>query len=442
MKVITRFPPSPTGLLHMGGVRTALFNFIYARQNNGEMILRFEDTDKERSKKEFEEDILKSLKWLGIEHDNEKIERQSERGEVYRKYLKQLIEEGRAYEAEESKGGEGRVIRFKNPNKEIVFEDIIRGKIKFDTTDLGDFVIARNIENPLYHLTVVVDDFEMGVTHIIRGEDHISNTPRQILIQEAISAPRPTYAHLPLVLATDKSKLSKRKHGEVVSLSYYRERGYLPEAIVNFVALLGWNPGDEREVFSMSELIREFSLKRVQKGGAVFDIEKLKSINKHYIKSLTQEDFLDKILGEIPTDIENLEGFSQERFDAIIPLIRERVSNTAEAREELLNLSFFFKKPEIEPSELTWKDTHTDKTKNHLGAIIKSLDSLKNDSFTEKSIRDCVWSYAEEKGRGEVLWPMRYALSGAQKSPDPFTIAEILGKEETLDRFRTAKGKL
>ena len=267
--------PSPTGNFHVGSARTALFNFLFARKNNGKFILRIEDTDKERSKKEFEDDIFESLEWLGLKHDE--LYRQSERGEVYKSYIEKMLDEGSVYESDD------KVIRFKNPNKKIKFNDLIRGEIEFDTTELEDFVIAKSVNEPLYHLAVVIDDFESGITHVIRGEDHISNTARQILIQEAIGAPRPIYAHLPLILAPDRSKLSKRKHGESVSLDYYRNKGYSPAAIINYLALLGWNPGTEQEIFTLEELIKVFDLSRVHKGGAIFDEKKLAWVNrKHF----------------------------------------------------------------------------------------------------------------------------------------------------------------
>src|SRR3989338_2202080 len=216
-KVVTRFAPSPTGFMHMGTVRTALFAYLFARQNGGTFILRIEDTDKERSKKEFDDAILDAMKWLGLGYDGE-VYRQSERGAIYRKHIEKLLEEGKAFvskeesaAAESAKDGKVRraeVIRFKNPNKVIKFKDLIRGDIEFDTTELGDFVIARSIDEPVFHLAVAVDDCEMGITHVIRGEDHISNTPRHILISEALGAPLPTFAHLPLVLAPDRTKLS------------------------------------------------------------------------------------------------------------------------------------------------------------------------------------------------------------------------------------------
>ena len=267
--------PSPTGKLHIGGVRTALYNFLYARQNGGKFILRIEDTDKERNKKEYEEDILEGFKWLGLNYDE--LYKQSDRGEIYKKYLEKLISDDLAYEAED------KVIRFRNPGKDVIFNDLIRGDIKFNTEELGDFVIAKSIDDPLYHLAVVVDDHESGITHIIRGEDHISNTPRQILIQEAIGASRPLYAHLPLILAPDRSKLSKRKHGESVSLEYYRNKGYSAEAIINYLALLGWNPGTDQEIFTLDELLKVFNLQKVHKGGAILDEKKLSWVNrKHF----------------------------------------------------------------------------------------------------------------------------------------------------------------
>ena len=274
-KVAVRMAPSPTGNFHVGGARTALFNFLFARKNNGKFILRIEDTDKERSKKEFEDDIFESLEWLGLKYDE--FYRQSERGEIYKNYVEKMLNNDSVYEAED------KVIRFRNPNKKVKFNDLVRGEIEFDTTELKDFVIAKSADEPLYHLAVVIDDCESGITHVIRGEDHISNTPRQILIQEAIGATRPLYAHLPLILAQDRSKLSKRKHGESVSLGYYRDKGYSPEAVINYLALLGWNPGTEQEIFTLEELINVFDLSRVHKGGAIFDEKKLAWVNrKHF----------------------------------------------------------------------------------------------------------------------------------------------------------------
>ena len=259
-KVITRFAPSPTGKFHVGGIRSALYNYLYARKHNGKFILRCEDTDPARSKKEYEDYFINVFKWLGLEYDE--FFRQSERTEIYKKYLHKLLEEDKIYISKEEIKEEGQrseVIRFRNPNKIVTFHDEVLGDLSFNTTELGDFIIARNIESPLYHFTVVVDDFEMNITHIIRGQEHVSNTPRQILIQEAIGAPRPIYAHGSVILNEERAKLSKRDPLVRPSLEY-KDEGYLPEGLLNFMAFLGWNPGGEKEIYTLKKLINAFSL--------------------------------------------------------------------------------------------------------------------------------------------------------------------------------------
>ena len=442
-KTVVRFAPSPTGFLHLGGVRTALFNYLFARQNKGKFILRIEDTDKERSKKEYEEDIVSGLKWLGF--DSDEFYRQSERENIYKKYLKKLLDDGKAYVSKESETAEtGRrteVIRFKNPNKKISFSDMIRGEIVFDTTELKDFVIAKSLEEPLYHLAVVVDDFEMGITHIIRGEDHISNTPRQILIQEAIGAPKPYYAHIPLILDKDRAKLSKRKHGETVSLSYYIKRGYLPQAFLNFLALLGWNPGTDQEIFKLDELIRQFNIKKIQKGGAVFNEEKLKWMNKEHLKLLPPE----KIASEIYTIVKTFYDTDAEYVRKLSPMILDRISSFGDisAIIEAGELDFFFKKPDYEKNSLKWKgDSDIRTTKTHLEYALSLIDKIADNQFSVDNIKNVLFGYAEQKGKGSVLWPVRFALSGREKSPDPFTIMAALGKRETLERVKIALQKI
>ena len=394
--MITRFPPSPTGPLHIGNVRTALFNYLFAKKHGGQFIVRIEDTDKTRSKKEYEDDMLESLVWLGIKREGE-LWHQSERTEIYKKYLHKLIDDGKAYISHETEGENREVVRFKNPNKKVAFDDLIRGAVEFDTTELEDFIIARNIDDPVYHLAVVVDDAEAGVTHIIRGEDHISNTPRHILIQEALGFPRPIYAHLPLILASDKSKLSKRKHGEAVSLNYYRAKGYLPEAMVNYLALLGWNPGTEQEIFTMEELIGQFDLAKIQKGGAIFDEKKLEWVNKEHIKRLPPEEQR-KLL------VKSLEG---EPY-----LVGE---------------------PELDLEKLPWKKVSKEETVVYLEKVLEIISSGNMSRVPLDIMR-----YAEREGKGNVLWPVRYALTGATASPDPFIILEILGKEKSLGRLEKA----
>jgi glutamyl-tRNA synthetase len=426
-KVITRFAPSPTGVLHVGGVRTALFSWLYARKHGGEFVLRIEDTDTERSTPEFEKDIIEGLSWLGLGHD--RFYRQSERASEHRAHLERMLAEGTIYEAEDNKDGTGKVIRFKNTNETITFTDAVRGDISFDTTELGDFVIARDINHPLYHMAVVADDFDMGVTHVIRGEDGISNTPRQILIGRAMGASRPVYAHIPLILAPDKSKLSKR-HG-AVSATAYRDRGYLPEALLNFLALLGWNPGDEREIFTLEELVNEFSLERIQKSGAVFSTEKLDWVNKEHIRRLPVE----------IAAIEVAEHFSDRDphiVRRITPLVLERISVWSEidALNEAGDFAYFFEAPVYTVNGLIWKDTPRADIIQHVDKLLELLQSA--DFGSADTVKATVWDYAEAKGRGAVLWPFRYALSGREKSVDPFTIAHIIGRDETLARLRTA----
>ena len=385
-KIVVRIPPSPTGYFHIGRARTALFNYLYAKKNGGEIVFRLEDTDKERSSKEYEEDIIEALNWLGITYDQGPF-RQSERTEIYKSYIQKMLDNGTAYVSHEPEGENKEVIRFKNPNKVITFTDLVRGEISFDTTDLKDFVIARNIDDPLYHLTVVVDDHEMGVTHVIRGDDGISNTPRQVLLQEAIGATRPQYAHVPLILAPDKSKLSAR-HG-ATSLRDFRALGYLPEAMVNYMALLGWNPGTDQEIFTIKELIEQFDLSKIQKGGAIFDIKKLDWVNKEHIKRLPPE----------------------KQREILLKSIENEPYMTGE--------------PELEADKISWKKETSENTLKHLEEAARIIEEGGD-----------LMEYAERVGKGHVLWPVRYALTGAEASPDPFTILEILGKEKSLKRIQ------
>ncbi len=448
-KIVVRMAPSPTGNLHIGTARTTLYNYLFAKRNGGKFILRVEDTDTERSTKEFEQNQLDGLAWLGLTYDE--FFRQSERTDVYVSYVKELIESGHAYISKEvvtEVGQRTEVIRFKNPNKKVSFEDIVRGTVEFDTTDLGDFVIARSIEEPLYHLAVVIDDHEMGVTHIIRGEDHISNTPRQILIQEAISAQRPIYAHIPLILDSDRKKLSKRKHGAAVWIDTYKLEGYAPSALLNFFAFLGWNPGGEREVYSLAEMTDIFDLERVQKGSAIFDIEKLKWFNKEHLKLLPEE----TIKKEIKNAVEHSQKYLSKHWNLTGEILTkswkimfERISNWKELSElvDAGEFDYLFEQPALTTSLLFWKDEKDALiTKNHLVKVRDILSNLSDDNFSAENLKASIWDYATESGRGSVLWPLRTALSGKEKSPDPFVLGEILGKKETLGRIAFAEEKL
>src|SRR3989344_9032529 len=404
-----RFPPSPTGFCHVGTARMAVLNYLFAHKHGGTIVFRSEDTDKERSSPEFEEDILDSLKWLGLSWDE--FYRQSERTEIYRAALSTLIDEGKAYVSEEESKKEAgvkvRIIRLKNPGTKITFTDIIRGDITFDTTELKDFAIARSDVDPLYHLAVVVDDSDMKITHVIRGEDHISNTPRQILIQEALGISRPVYAHYPLHLSANRSKLSKRK-GDVAVRSY-REQGYLPEALLNYLAVLGWTPPSGKEILSLPEMIGEFDLRDIHKSGAVFDIEKLKWFNHEYLKRLSDDEFA----GRLADFVHNPFHVSSVGF------LKERSVTLKEAADALTigEYDFLDHEPDV-PLELLLKGSGVDApvAKENLKNVLEILTRI-DGPFTPEVIKAVLFPFATERGRASVFWPMRVALSGMDKYP-------------------------
>lgn len=398
-EIRVRFPPSPTGFLHIGNIRTFVFNWLFAQQNKGKIVLRLEDTDKARSEKRFEDAIIEDLKWLGLTYDE--FYRQSERTEMYKKYLQQLLDTDKAYEEE------GAIKLRIDKSKTIKFDDAVRGKIVFEAKHEKDFVVARNIDSPLYHLAVVVDDYEMRISHIIRGEDHIANTAKHILLQEALGFTTPIYAHLPLILGADKSKLSKR-HG-AVALDEYKVQGYLADAIFNYLAVLGFSPpGDE--ILSRDELIQVFDLAKIHKAGAVFDIKKLEWINGEYLKRMTNDE-LRIMIGE--------------KYDPILPMVRERMKKLADLEE----FDFFFTEPKVDPELLTWKKATLEESKAMLAKVKEMIqkDGLENlrERLDTLGVGD----------RGLVYWPFRVALTGRKASPDPVDIALILGKEEVLRRI-------
>lgn len=438
--VVTRMAPSPTGHLHIGSVRTGLFNYLFARHHAGEFILRIEDTDKERSKQEYEKGIVDGFAWLGITAD--RSYRQSEHLARHKELLLPLIEKDIAYVSKEpAKDGSGRtveVVRIRNPGTTLTFNDLVRGDVTFDTTELGDFVIARSIDDPLYHLAVVIDDYDEGVTHVLRAEEHISNTPRQILLHRALGFDPPEYAHIPLILAPDRSKLSKRKGS--VALDEYRNNGYLPEAIVNYLALLGWNPGTEQEIFTLDELAHTFTLDGIQKAGAVFDITKLNWFNATYLKALPRDRKM---------------AFARELFAAHAPRTLIAIMRSEDALEDLFERSATLGelKTRIEEGEYAFyedapdvtaalvlgpKSYDANTTKIHLKSVHDLVEQVSDNEYTKETIHEVLWPYAEEHGKGSVLWPMRVALSGMEKSPNPFLLAAALGKNETLERLKSA----
>ncbi len=497
-EVRTRFAPSPTGFLHIGSARTALFNYIFAKKSKGSFILRIEDTDVERSKPEFEKDIIENLKYMGIEKD-EDIYKQSERRDIYAKYLEKLLKQGKAYycfcseeeleaqrQEQMSRGlparyngkcsnlsskevknklaqGQKCIIRFKIPAKKVSFEDMVRKNIEFDSSLIGDTAIAKDLKSPLYNFAVVVDDFEMKISHVIRGEDLLPNIPIQILLQKALGFPKPEYAHLPLILGPDKSKLSKR-HG-AVSIGEYKKQGYLPETLINFLAFLGWNPGTEREVYSLASLIKEFSIERVQKGAAVFNIKRLDFLNGFYIRQkspekltelclpyLIQEGLIEPVFKteqyppayggmSITQDYKVNETKEKVGFDYlknIIAIYQERLKKLSEITE----LTDFFFKDELRYDKklLQWKDMTDEEIESSLDRLTEVLSKIKDKDWTKKSLENILTLEAEKIGdRGKILWPLRAALTGKEASAGPFEIAEILGKEKTLKRLKEAR---
>ena len=453
-KVVTRFAPSPTGTLHIGGVRTALFNYVYAKQNEGLFLVRIEDTDKERSKKEYEKNILDSLASIGLSPDEKPIN-QSERNDVYVDAAKKIFDSGNAYwcdcskeELEEMrkqqekdgkkpmydgrsrnkglKQSENTVLRLATPEDgEIVVKDLIRGKVVFQNSELDDLILLRSDGTPTYHLCNVVDDFEQNVTTVIRGEDHLSNTPRQIHIQNALGYPALEYAHLPLVLGPDKRRLSKRH--AATSLEEYKSDGYLDSAILNTLARLGWSKGDQ-EVFYMEDLIRDFNIRDVQKAGAIFDITKLDWLNTQHIANLSFEDFkkeLKPFLKDLSIDIDN-----HQNVDLLLSSMRTAESTFKKIADDLIPYYF-----EVNTYNQQAIDKFLDgeglKILNDLSGILLSIDE-----WSENNIDTVLKNYQNENNCPvpKVNQPIRIALTGSTKSPSLGLTLAIFGKSEALKR--------
>ncbi|PIR44213.1 glutamate--tRNA ligase [Candidatus Wolfebacteria bacterium CG10_big_fil_rev_8_21_14_0_10_31_9] len=475
-EIRVRIAPSPTGFLHFGTARTALFNWIFVKNQGGKFILRIEDTDKERSKPEFEKNIIDGLRWLGLDWDEGPDVggpyapyKQSERGDIYENYLKKLLSEGKAYycfcskedlEADKNamvsqglppkysgkcrgldinksesnvKNGDSVVIRFKTPQGEVEFNDIIHGKIKVSADLIGDIVIAKNLRTPLFVFAGVVDDHEMKITHVIRGEDHISNTPKQIMIQRALGFNEVKYAHLPLILSSNRSKLSKRY--VETSLIDYKKQGYLSDAVVNFMALLGWHPSDDKEVLTRNELINQFELKRVQKGGAIFNLEKLEWLNAQQIKLLSNEQLREELEDFIPEDWKK----QNDLLNKVIEISKDRLKRL----DEFKNVSkLFFNLIEYDNALLVWKNSSSEIAKSNLEKLYGKINEISENEFGKEVLEREIMPLAEELGKGEVLWPLRVALSGMSASPGPIDIMAVLGKKEVLNRIKIAINKL
>ena len=454
-KVVTRFAPSPTGTLHIGGVRTALFNYVYAKQNEGLFLVRIEDTDKERSKKEYEKNILDSLASIGLSPDEKPIN-QSERNDVYVDAAKKIFESGNAYwcdcskeELEEMrkqqekdgkkpmydgrsrnkglKQSENTVLRLATPEDgEIIVNDLIRGRVVFQNSELDDLILLRSDGTPTYHLCNVVDDFEQNVTTVIRGEDHLSNTPRQIHIQNALGYPALEYAHLPLVLGPDKRRLSKRH--AATSLEEYKSDGYLDSAILNTLARLGWSKGDQ-EVFYMEDLIRDFNISDVQKAGAIFDITKLDWLNTQHIANLSFEDFkkeLKPFLKDLSIDIDN-----HQNVDLLLSSMRTVESTFKKIADDLI--PYYFEVNTYNQQAIDkFVDNEGLKILNDLSGILLSIDE-----WSENNIDNALKNYQNENNCPvpKVNQPIRIALTGSTKSPSLGLTLAIFGKNEALKRI-------
>ena len=487
-----RMAPSPTGPLHFGTVRTALFNWLFARANHGVFVVRIEDTDKERSEKKYEDEILEGFSWIGLDWDEgpaftagEKNPstktsergtfgpyRQSERTAIYRKYLEKLLESGHAYycyctkddlEAQRQamlsaglppkysghcrnlknipEGKTPEVIRFKVPDVKVEFKDLVRGKVIFDAALLGDQVIAKDLDTPLYNFAVVIDDELMEISHVIRGEDHLSNTPKQILLQKALNFREPFYAHIPLILNADRSKMSKRMND--VALMSYREKGYLPTALMNFMALLGWHPKGDREVMLPNELIEEFDLSRAQQAGAIFNEEKLLWLNKEHLKKLTDTQIADLLVPFLHEE-KTVGEPEQPTLESVVAIGRTRASTLLDFIEQG---KFFFHMPDYDAKLLVWKNVATDDVVSVLKESSRALAAISADDFKKDLLNEVIAGVISQisgagGSRGTVLWPLRVALSGQAASPDPLDIMQVLGKKESLRRIETAIAKL
>ena len=453
--IITRFAPSPTGTLHIGGVRTALFNYIYAKQNNGKFLVRIEDTDQVRSKPEFEENIINGLHDMGLKPDADPV-RQSERKHLYLDAAHRIIESGQGYYCNcsperldelrntQMKAGkkpmydgkcrdkgleksENTVLRLKTPTDgEVRFNDLVRGEVVFNNSELDDLILLRSNGTPTYHLCVVVDDADQGVTTVIRGEDHLSNTPRQIHIQQALELPAMEYAHLPLVLGENKKRLSKRD--SVTSLDEYISKGYLQTSMINMLGRLGWSKGD-KEIFYIDDLLKDFRIQEVQKAGAVFDLKKLDWINTNHLANLSLEDFiiqLNPYLDQLGIKISN-----RQNAESIIENLRTTASTLSEIAIDLIPYFDDIKKYDQKSVEKFIVGS-----KNILEYVLRQLEPL--DQWTEQALDEVLAKCQKELDlkTPQLNQPIRVALVGSTKSPSLGLTLSLIGKELSLERIK------
>lgn len=426
-KIRVRFAPSPTGYLHVGSARTALFNWLFAKHEGGEFVLRIEDTDKTRSKQDYLEEILESLKWLGLNWDGE-LHFQSKRIDLYNRYAKKLLDMGLAYEKEGA-------VHFKMPATKLKICDIIHKDIEFDTSLIKDQVLIKSDGTPTYNFACVVDDADMGITHIIRGDDHISNTPKQVIIYEALGLKLPKFCHIPLILGVDRSRLSKR-HG-AASIRDYKEEGFLPEALVNYLCLLGWSAGKGKEIMPIEEIIREFTLENINKTAAVFDVNKLLWINSEYIRMMDISKLTDLIITTLKKENLLEDRFDRDWLEGIVKLFKERIRTLYDFVE--LAGCFFRDDFEYDPDGV--KKFFTADTKKVFAKLIDRLKGLER--FDVPSIETAVRSLADELGikAAKIIHPVRLAVTGKTVGAGLFETVALLGKEKTIERLQIAISK-
>lgn len=485
--VRVRFAPSPTGMLHIGGLRTALFNYLFAKHHKGDFILRIEDTDQNRYVQQAENDIITSLKWAGMPYDEGPDAsgdvgpyRQSERSEIYQQYAQQLLDQGYAYYAfdtsdeieamreklktatntnprydavtreqmtnsltltnEETReridSGAPYVIRLKvNPAENVSFNDIIRGSVTFQSSEIDDQVLMKSDGLPTYHLANVVDDHLMKISHVIRGEEWLSSAPKHILLYRYFGWEAPVMAHLPLIMSPAGGKLSKRNAEELgipVNVRDYISGGYEPNALINFLAFLGWSPGDDREIFSMQELIEAFKLEDVSKSGAVFNIDKLTWYNEQYMRSRSNDDLVDALKVEL--EQAGINGYNNAYLDSVVELMKERVSKTA----DMLTQGMFFFSPPSDYDEKAVAKAWKAETPMLLEEFLGEVEKLP--AYTAASLKESLTQVVERNGVGfgKLMLPVRIAVTGTGGGPDLFETMELLGKDEIVNRVKTA----
>jgi glutamyl-tRNA synthetase len=471
-KVVTRFAPSPTGFVHVGGVRTALYAWLWAHKNNGIFILRIEDTDKEREVEGSIDQIVNSLTWLGLNFDYGPKGKgkedgpnapyiQSERLDIYKKYADILIAKGYAYpdpyssdevekfrqNAEANKKpflyrehrpevfsiwDGSKPLRFKTPEiKSYKWNDLVQGDLSAGPEALDDFILIKSDGYPTYNFAHIVDDIEMNVTHVVRGQEFISSTPKFLSVYEALGVKPPFFVTTPPILGADGNKKLSKRDGAKDILDYEKE-GYLPEAMTNYLAFLGFNPGGEKEVYTREDLIEVFDLSKIQHSGAKWSDDKLNWLNKEHMKLLPKEEIEKNILKRLPEEIRN---------PKLVPVIFERISKWGDI-ETMLGageLNLFFKFPDIKKEKLIYKNSAPEKIASNLKLAVKALEEISEENFTAENIKNNLMMIANNlESRGELLHPVRYALSGLDKSPDPFIIASVLGKNETISRLQKA----